>query len=458
MAGLKLVLPVLLLLCPPNEANLIGVSPTKLPQEGGTTLVLMGDSNGGLLAGSSAPARNATVPPNLVLCCDFNGDSAPIGGESVATLRSATRGSCVVPKVSAAGAAAVRLFLSVQKDCHGDKGPGGGWLTGQVNVQFSVSLLSFAPGRRPYVSESSGALVFKMAAEDEIRSWLAPAAAAGAANLELHTTAVLALPTGPRQLYAVPQPLVAGQASALPFELAGLPERIDATVTATVTVSDAASKRVLGTMNGSRLFQRFLPPPEGPPGGIVQLDRHRRALLVGGDVFQGVGWYIGGGQFTYNFTDQVDDMAHKGVNMIMVYSFERGQSISRPTPADLSAFLAHCSSVGVNVIFDFMPWFEDFAYCAANITSGCKLTETKRAFEEMVEAGAASKALLGWYICDGETAVDSLCCVVATGSRHYTRVRGTCRLLQLERGKPSRSIKRRLSGAEAGRCELPAII
>jgi hypothetical protein len=142
MASLKLVLPVLLLLCPaPTEANLSGVSPKKLPQEGGTPLVLIGDSRGGLLAGS-AWAGNATVPYNLVLCCDFDGDSAPIGGESVASLRSATRGSCIVPKVNASGAAAVRLFLSVQKDCQGDKGPGGGWLTGQVDVQFSASKMA----------------------------------------------------------------------------------------------------------------------------------------------------------------------------------------------------------------------------------------------------------------------------------------------------------------------------
>jgi hypothetical protein len=29
-----------------------------------------------------------------------------------------------------------------------------------------------------------------------------------------------------------------------------------------------------------------VPPAAGPPGAVVQLDRHRRALLVDGDVYQ----------------------------------------------------------------------------------------------------------------------------------------------------------------------------
>ena len=181
-----------------HAADLVGVSPNSLSGGGGTTLWLTaGSSAGGLLAGS-AWAGNSTVPRSLSLCCDFNGDVAPIGGESVALLHNATSGSCVVPNVNAAGAAEVRLFLSEQPTCHGAKGARGGWLTGQVAVHFvsKASILSFAPGRRPYVSESAGALVVKMAAGSTLRTWLPAPSATSALRLQL--TATLDLPTGSR--------------------------------------------------------------------------------------------------------------------------------------------------------------------------------------------------------------------------------------------------------------------
>ena len=138
-----------------HMANLAGVSPQTLPVGGGgPKLQLLGDSAGGLLAGSTW-AGKAGTPPNLTLCCDFNGvGSAPIGGESVASMVSATQGSCPVPKVNSAGGATVRLFLSNSPTCHQPMTTEK-WLTGQVVVQFSAaSVLSFLSTVRPTITSA----------------------------------------------------------------------------------------------------------------------------------------------------------------------------------------------------------------------------------------------------------------------------------------------------------------
>jgi hypothetical protein len=93
-------------------------------------------------------------------------------------------------------------------------------------------------------------------------------------------------------------------------------------------------------------------------------------------------------------------MSLHGYNMVMVYSFEKTAPGHTPTPAELKGFLDHCESVGMQVIFDFIPWWEKYSYCAANMTAGCDVAAAESAFEEMVAVGAASRSLLGYYICD----------------------------------------------------------
>ena len=90
----------------------------------------------------------------------------------------------------------------------------------------------------------------------------------------------------------------------------------------------------------------------------MQLDRHHRALLVDGGVYQGSGWYVEGGDFIRNFTTAIDRMSQHGYNMVMTYRFRKAVVADTaevvPTPAELAAFLEHCESVGMFVIFDFM--------------------------------------------------------------------------------------------------------
>ena len=346
-----------------HAADLVSVSPSVLPTDGSTpTLHLMGGGAGGLLAGS-AYAGNSSLPPNKHLCCDYNGlCNCPIGGDTRATLLSATTGTCVVPKFAAAGPTRVKLYLSDRADCQGDCHGGGServcdhGLGGQADFDIvsRASILTFAPGRRPYVSEESGALVVKAADEKDIAIWFPN----GTGPVHLHVTATLALPSGPRQLFAAPQAVKPGQSAALPFDFTGLPSRVEAVVTAVVTVKSIRTGSVLMTTNSSRLFQRFQPGPSGPPGGVVQLDRHRRALLVDGGVYLGSGWYVEGGDFIRNFTTAIDRMSQHGYNMVMTYRFRKAVVADTaevvPTPAELAAFLKHCESVGMFVIFDFM--------------------------------------------------------------------------------------------------------
>jgi hypothetical protein len=55
------------------------------------------------------------------------------------------------------------------------------------------SILSFAPGRRPYVAEESGALVVKAAPMEEIAIWLPGAASNGTVQLQVRPWAVESL-------------------------------------------------------------------------------------------------------------------------------------------------------------------------------------------------------------------------------------------------------------------------
>ena len=66
-----------------------------------------------------------------------------------------------------------------------------------VQVKARSSVVSFAVGRRPYVSEASGALVVKAADEKDIAIWFPN----GTGPVHLHVTATLALPSGPREQY-----------------------------------------------------------------------------------------------------------------------------------------------------------------------------------------------------------------------------------------------------------------
>ena len=203
----------------------------------------------------------------------------------------------------------------------------------------------------------------------------------------------------------------------------------DATITAVVKVT-SQSGSVLITTNSSRLFQRFVPAASGPPGSVVQLDRHRRAVLVDGAVYQGNGWYVAGGDFTYNFTTAVTSMSLHGYNMVMVYSFEKVAPGHIPTPAEFEAFLDHCESVGMQVIFDFMPWWQKYSYCAANMTAGCDLAGTATAFEQMAAVGARSKSLLGYYVCDD-------CCSLSSAQTSAQSTHGYSKLKLLDRYHPT---------------------
>ena len=187
----------------------------------------------------------------------------------------------------------MQLFLSNSPDCKTSTNCGGGGcdrsckggVTGKATIQMKrkASVLVFAPGRRPYVRELSGALVAQAAPVANFAPWI-PAGVSGA-NTTLEITASLALPGGPMQLFAAPQILLAEETRSLPFNFTGVPTNISALITATVTVKSRTGQ-VLMVVNSTRLFQRYVPRAE-MKGGVVQLDRHRRALLVDGSVYQG---------------------------------------------------------------------------------------------------------------------------------------------------------------------------
>jgi hypothetical protein len=86
-----------------------------------------------------------------------------------------------------------------------------------------------------------------------------------AATTSLEVTAALALPGGPRQLFAAPRVLSTGQTAALPFDFTGVPATVSARIVAVATLRSRTG-RVLMVVNSSRLFQRFVPPAAGIAG------------------------------------------------------------------------------------------------------------------------------------------------------------------------------------------------
>ena len=258
-----------------------------------------------------------------------------------------------------------------------------GWSTNPVPVKYSF-LLDVAVGRRPYIAEARGHLLVRCNAS------LLGAVVTVTADLPS-----LAGPaSGGRGRWSWNGVTLNGS-NVFGFELAGLP----AAVNTDLRVVFSSPALPAGAVIKWRRFMKAPPPAAGPAGngggggggGVeskaaavpVQVDHHRRGLLVGGQPFVGSGWYLAGQDLSPDWWLQADAnlsaplgvlarQAALGDNQVMPYQ------LSWLPPAAQLRFLDGCAALGVKVLYPLAP------------AVGWSIKAAPRWFERMDEAWASA--------------------------------------------------------------------
>ena len=159
-----------------------------------------------------------------------------------------------------------------------------GWALNEIQVAY-VFLVDVAVGRRPYIDEKTGHILVRCNAS------LVGALVSVAASV----------PTLLNISWYWDNVTLNGS-NVLPFELGALPLTVNTDMNITFTWR-APTRESEGGSNITIAKQRRLmrAPPlntsvDGPNGTVqaVQVDHHRRGILVGGEPFVGSGWYMDG--------------------------------------------------------------------------------------------------------------------------------------------------------------------
>jgi hypothetical protein len=190
----------------------------------------------------------------------------------------ATAVACTMPPLSVEGPGALSISVDGNKT-----------FSPPVPVMF-YEAVSTNIARRPYFSETEGALLLQ---ND-------PA-------LDGATLDVMVLLTAANKTWSFEGiPAAGANASLLPLSFAGLPQTLNNDLVVTVTVHSAGGNKdslpwvppaetgaVATTITLYTRLIRAAPPPVSSGAIPVQIDReHVGRLLVGGQPFTGVGWYV----------------------------------------------------------------------------------------------------------------------------------------------------------------------
>eukprot|EP01050_Picozoa_sp_SAG11_P006328 SAG11_NODE_486_length_9027_cov_2.681452_7_plen_249_part_00 len=172
-----------------------------------------------------------------------------------------------------------------------------------------VYLFDVAVGRRPYINEREGHLLVRCNA-----SLLGTAVAVTAdipsiPSARWHWTATL------------------NGSNVLGFDLSALPATVNTDIRIVFAAAGSAVK--LSGLSNVTKWRRFMRAPAQYAAGVepVQVDHHRRGLLVDGEPFLGSGWYIGTNSmdrgWDHNVSASLEALtlqAKLGDNMEMPYS------------------------------------------------------------------------------------------------------------------------------------------
>ena len=179
------------------------------------------------------------------------------------TVINATHGTCTPPDADGGVLVEGPGTLSVSND-------GKNFSVNALRIDY-VNLASIALGRRPYVSEPTGQVVFR-----------------SDASLQGSTLTVSAkLPAVPGKTWHWPS-VPGGADTMLPLDFDNVPERVHNDMKFTVALPGGGSFSIW------RRFMRVPPPPAGSSIEPVQLDATRGGILIDGKPWLGRGYYMSG--------------------------------------------------------------------------------------------------------------------------------------------------------------------
>jgi hypothetical protein len=275
MLAIRLLL--LLLLQRPQLASaatpqITSVSPRELPIGGGQQLTVAGTGFGNQSAGWCRLETVGAVGPisHSIPSWGYKGPSIEVFR---AVVHSATELTCTPPAVIVPG----RVVLTVTIGADGTGPTSSASCTysskscppGAPDVLEYISLVDVVVGRRPYVrGETQGSLL--VTTDGSLRGQ----------TLALSAT----LPGGHRwQWQLTPQ----NGTDTVWFPLAAVAPTVNADMT--VVISGTALHQ--GNITIQRRFLRA-PPTGAPPLGVSVIDHTTRQILIDGEGFQGIGWYV----------------------------------------------------------------------------------------------------------------------------------------------------------------------
>ena len=385
-----------------DTPTILSVSPSQLPTMGGNTTILVRGS--GFATGRAASCRLASATPGTAWThAGYAGKSdlrfpAKVINDSLLT--------CVPPAVLAPGPG----ILSVATNCttvpcvlgnweqHVPWQPGVPWVE-PVQITY-FTLVDATVGRRPYINESTAELLIAthvslQGVSLEVSAFLPPgtgsvceaalevACPQQSGKLSAHHVMLCDECAGHKQ----EQPQVAGCTAAevqkwctagqgpanahekhdssggsswswsirpqngsdiVSFPLQGLPATINTDLRISVTGPGVNFTRW-------RRFQRAPPLRAGSRAVPVVVDHHTKSLNVGGELFLGLGWFLGLADF--NGTEHVKivpetvlelvrTQAALGANQVLVIESQ----VRKWTNTELLAFMDGCDELGVKVL------------------------------------------------------------------------------------------------------------
>ena len=386
------------------------VSPAAFPTVSATVVALEGS---GFVLGVPTGWRlrcrlTSACPTNGHECTTFT--HAGYGGGALyanATVLNDTHATCLAPAVFAPGPGLLSLCI--------DQGV---WLCNAPSNGMKISyftLVDAVLGRRPYFNESQGELLIT--------------AHSSLAGRALRLEASLGFAPNRRFSWTV-TPTAAKLTAVLPFALAGLPTTINADLRLDVdygagnltiwrrliraplpadpAAAAAAVQVRLTALSPLPLISSY--KPESPCA--EQVDHSTMALRVGGEIFQGSGWFVGIPQWppshwlpcthppinttvcTALWLATIRPRAALGtLTQIMPYGLQ-----ALHPPAQL-AFLDACAILGVKVMYDMQP-LGMTALGGMNYDTDWASATWKADVEANVSLVRNHPAILGYYICD----------------------------------------------------------
>ena len=226
------------------------------------------------------------------------GYRGPSYAEFTAIVTSATTVSCTPPAVIVPGAASLSIGFNTTE--------GVAWSAG-ASIAYET-VVDAVIGRRPYLNgETEGTLLVESAAH--LRG----------------QTMHLAVALGPPTTFTWPDLSIASLSGSdivqLPFS-SQLKPNVTADMTIVMTVGETVNVTV------RRRFIRLSPLPPDSTAVPSALDHTTKGLLVDGEPYLGIGWYVAG---PANDEGDVNLFSGLGINQIMPYGLQKKPGESNPT-------------------------------------------------------------------------------------------------------------------------------